>query len=326
MVNLKSIILFFLCFSSLNAVQIAPTNFDLRSLSILVSEECQKNILISKDIKNLSADYFFTSDINSTVLFASFKKVIESKGLYLNDYEGFYVVEQNKKVIPIKRDYSNIELTVKVIEINNDKINSKGFKSLIDSTFNANSSFVDFSNLSFDSLLTFKLSGLLKVLEEQDYIKILSEPKVLIANGKTTTMNIGDTKSILTSSVSDDTSSDNTVRNTYTQKDVGLTIKATPLLLEDNKINLKVDLTLESLKDYDKGLVSTSKRSIQSNFNILDGGSTLIGGLIQKQDILDKDKVPLLGDIPVIKYAFSYESKKSIKTTLSIFIKVKVIK
>ncbi len=82
-------VLLFLVYASLSfAVELAPTNFDLRALTILVSQECDKNIIISKDIKNMSADYFIVTDVEPDILFSSYKKLIESKGLFLNSYIG----------------------------------------------------------------------------------------------------------------------------------------------------------------------------------------------------------------------------------------------
>ena len=60
-------LLFFSSFSF--AISIAPTNFDLRSLAILISQECNKNIIISKDVKSLSADYFISKDLTCNQLF-----------------------------------------------------------------------------------------------------------------------------------------------------------------------------------------------------------------------------------------------------------------
>lgn len=310
-----------------HALEMAPTNFDLRSLTILVSQECNKNIIVSKDVKNLSADYFFTSDITPDVLFNSFRKLIESKGLFLNEYKGFFVIE-DKEFKLTEKNYSNIELTMKVVEINNDKLDTSGFQALVSSSYSSKfgNAPLDLAKFSFDNLFSVGFAGTLKELETQNYLKIVSEPKVLVANGRTTTMNVGDSVSIVTSTASDLLSSTTQLRNTYQQKDVGLTIKVTPLILEDGKISLNASLVLEALKSNENNLLQTAKKSIHSDFTIEDGGSIIIGGLTSNQDVVDISKIPLLGDLPLIKYLFSYESKKSVKTSLSIFIQVKVIK
>ena len=114
---MKSLILSICLCSSIFAVEIVPTNFDLRSLALLVSQECEKNIIVSQDIKNMSADYFLNTDVSPDVFFQSFKRLIESKGLFLNEYDNFFVVDEKEYKPLVPQNHSNIELTMKVIEI-----------------------------------------------------------------------------------------------------------------------------------------------------------------------------------------------------------------
>ncbi len=317
------LLLFFSSFSF--SISIAPTNFDLRSLAILISQECNKNIIISKDVKSLNADYFISNDLTCEQLFDSYKYVIESKNLFLNKYDNFFVVEKNKKIVPVKKNMSNVLLSMILVESINDNTKTEGFKSLFNSVFNNTVSLKDLSTLSFDSVLSIKFNNFLNLASEKGYIKILSKPKVLVSNGKTTTLSVGDTVTVLTSSVSSDKNSD-TVRNTYQQKDVGLTIKVTPNILKNGKVSLNTSLILEVLKNYDKGFISTVKREINSQFFINKNGGVFIGGLLSEQSVNNTVKVPLLGDIPVLKYLFSYSSNHLVKKNLSIFISIKVYK
>lgn len=316
-----------LCFS-IYAIEIAPTNFGLRDLATMVSQECGKNILISQDVKNMSADYFVIQDISPDTLFSTFKTIIESKGLFLNEYDGFYVVDDKQHVIPDEKDFSNIELTMKVIEINNEKLKEKGFNPKFTSTLNLSTSTIDFKNLTFDKLFSAEFEGVLADLETDDVLKIVSEPVVVVSNGNTTSMNVGDTISVKTSSYStDSTSTTSALRNTYIQKELGLTIKVTPVIQKNGLIVLKTSLTNETLKRQDTdGLIETKKKSIDSNFNIKDGGSVALGGLTSSQDVKSVSKIPVLGDIPILDYIFAYETNKTVRSTLTIFIKVKVIK
>lgn len=324
---MRALILSIFLYSSIFAVEIAPTNFDLRSLAILVSQECNKNIVISQDVKNMSADYFITTDLSPDLLFKSFKKLIESKGLFLNDYNGFYVIDEKDYKVVIN-NYSNIELTMKILEINNEKFNEKGFANLLTTNASLSLSSIDFKSLTFDKLFSVDFKGALSALESHDYVKIISEPQVTVANGKSTKMNVGDTISVKTSSVSDGLSlSGSSFRNTYIQKELGLTIKVTPVIQPDGTISISTSLTHETLKKQsDDGLITTSKKSIDSEFNLLDGGSIAIGGLTASQDVKDIVKIPVLGDLPVLDYIFSHESVKTMRSTLTIFIQVKVIK
>lgn len=325
---MKALILsIFLCLS-VYAVEIAPTNFGLRDLVIQVSQECGKNILITQDVKNMSADLFIVEDISPDALFQAFETIIKSKGLFLNEYDGFYVVDEKEHIIPDEKDFSNVELTMKVIEINNEKFKEKGFNPTFTSTLNLSTATTNFKNLTFDKLFSVEFEGVLADLESQDVLKIVSEPVVVVSNNNTTTMNVGDTISVKTSSYStDSTSTTSALRNTYTQKELGLTIKVTPVIQKNGIIVLKTSLINETLKKQnDDGLIETKKKSIDSNFNIKDGGSVALGGLTASQDIKTVSKIPVLGDIPILDYIFAYETNKTVRSTLTIFIQVRVIK
>ena len=327
---LKSLLIILYFAVSSFAITMAPTTFDLRSLSILISQTCNKNILISKDVKNLNADYFFNDNVSCPVLFDSFSKLIKSKGLSLTKFNYFYIVSSKpfkKDVKIVKPNYSNIELTLKIVEINNNKLDQKGFKDLINSNFSNDFKSIDYKKFTFNSLFDLKFSGLLKFLADKGYVNLVSSPKIVVSNNKTSVMKVGDTLYVLVSSISNDKNTAvGAVRNTYKQKDVGMSISVTPKILKNGLISLKVNFIDETLKSYDKGLITTSKRSIDSSFNIENNHSVVIGGLTSNQDIVSLSKVPLLGDIPVMKYLFSYSSKNNIKKTLSIYIKVRLLK
>jgi general secretion pathway protein D len=72
--------------------------------------------------------------------------------------------------------------------------------------------------------------------------------------------------------------------------------------------------------------VTTNKRSLQSTVMVDDGQIIVLGGLIQDSLSDSKDKVPLLGDIPVLGSLFRYNSRQHTKTNLMVFIRPYVMR
>jgi general secretion pathway protein D len=72
--------------------------------------------------------------------------------------------------------------------------------------------------------------------------------------------------------------------------------------------------------------VITNKRSLDTTVLVDDGQTLVLGGLIQDQVTNGEYKVPLLGDIPLIGWLFRYETRKSAKTNLMIFIRPTVLR
>ena len=73
------------------------------------------------------------------------------------------------------------------------------------------------------------------------------------------------------------------------------------------------------------GLI-TSKRSIDTNVLVDDGQIIVLGGLIEDTLNDSLEKVPGLGDIPVLGYLFKYQTKKRGKTNLMVFLRPTVVR
>lgn len=66
-------------------------------------------------------------------------------------------------------------------------------------------------------------------------------------------------------------------------------------------------------------------RQVITTVNIWDNQTVVIGGLISSQDISTKDKVPVLGDIPIMGRLFQSQSKSSVKNNLMIFVTATIV-
>ena len=61
-----------------------------------------------------------------------------------------------------------------------------------------------------------------------------------------------------------------------------------------------------------------NRRQLSSVVTVKDGNRIILGGLINTKNTMDSNKVPLLGDIPILGYMFKYEEK--IKSTQELII------
>jgi general secretion pathway protein D len=67
--------------------------------------------------------------------------------------------------------------------------------------------------------------------------------------------------------------------------------------------------------------VITNKRSVESMVLADDGQIIVIGGLVQDSTSSTNEKVPLLGDLPVLGALFRYETRRQTKTNLMVFLR-----
>jgi general secretion pathway protein D len=114
---------------------------------------------------------------------------------------------------------------------------------------------------------------------------------------------------------------------TIERKDVGLTLKVKPQVAEGGTVKLQILQEVSSIQDTtNQAGIITNKRSIESTVLVDDGEIIVLGGLIQ-DDVQDGvDKVPGLGDIPILGSLFRYEKRKHVKTNLMVFLRPVVLR
>ena len=162
----------------------------------------------------------------------------------------------------------------------------------------------------------------LDLLQQDGAAHVLSEPSILCSNNIESELFVGETRSILTSSTKGDNKND-LARNNYEREDIGLTLKVKPRLSSNNKVALKVDAIIEDVDDssgYNSPTPTTTKRTITTNATVRNGQTVILGGLIKNLAGTANNKVPFLGDIPIIGRLFQDEGKAQRKVDLVIYL------
>ncbi len=115
---------------------------------------------------------------------------------------------------------------------------------------------------------------------------------------------------------------------TIQREEVGTIFKVTPTISsEGTALMLKISIESSSVGATAPGTVdpTTNKRSIVTNVLIDDGGVVALGGLIEDDSTKSDDRVPGLGNIPIIGYLFKNRAAMSTKNNLIIFIRPKIL-
>lgn len=116
---------------------------------------------------------------------------------------------------------------------------------------------------------------------------------------------------------------------TIERKDVGIQLEVTPQINEGDEIRLQIRQEISSIA----GPVSTSfselvtnKREIETTVSVKDGDIVVLGGLVQQDEITSVEKVPFLGDIPVLGRLFRSDSRSQSKTNLMVFLRPTIVR
>jgi len=116
---------------------------------------------------------------------------------------------------------------------------------------------------------------------------------------------------------------------TIERRDIGLTLKVRPQINEGNTIKMELEQEVSDVNTTSLTGASdivTSKRSIKTTVLVEDGQTLVLGGLIDDNITDVEEKVPLLGDIPLLGKLFRYRSTQKSKQNLMIFLHPVIIR
>lgn len=174
----------------------------------------------------------------------------------------------------------------------------------------------------------FGVNAMLSALITSGEGKLLARPNVMTFNGNKATIFIGDQLPIVTP-----TTSNGTTTNTTTYKNAGISLSYVPRINDDNYITASVfvEVSTPTVVTLGTGSGATTAyqittRAAQTNVRMKDGETLVIGGLITSSDVKNVNKIPILGDLPILGKLFQSVSKSKNETEVVIFLKARIVK
>ena len=116
---------------------------------------------------------------------------------------------------------------------------------------------------------------------------------------------------------------------TIQREEVGTILKVTPTISpEGSAVMLKISIESSSIGQKPAGAVDlvTNKRTVTTTVLIEDGGIVVLGGLIEDNSVKGENRVPYLGNIPIIGLLFKTRNATSTKNNLIMFIRPKILR
>jgi general secretion pathway protein D len=167
-------------------------------------------------------------------------------------------------------------------------------------------------------------SATVSAIQQDAAFNVLSTPRIFTTNNATAQINISQSIPYLTNSTVDTTTGAET--NTYNFLDVGIVLTVTPRITANGYVTMDVTQTANDLVGYSSaGEPIVNQRETQTTVSVQDSNTVVLGGIIQNEISDTTNKVPLLGDIPLLGNLFKSESKQHEKTELLVFLTPHVI-
>lgn len=175
------------------------------------------------------------------------------------------------------------------------------------------------------------IGALLHAMSGDGRGNILSTPTLVVRDNEEAEIVVGQNVPFLTGSYTS-TGSGSTPTNpfqTIERKDIGLTLKVKPRITEGNVVKLDIEQEVSSVSATSVAGASdlvTNKRSIRTSVSVHDGRVVVLGGLIDDNLQESEQKVPLLGDVPLLGQLFRSRRTTLVKRNLMVFIRPVILR
>ena len=173
----------------------------------------------------------------------------------------------------------------------------------------------------------YQFGVLIKALATSTDANILSTPSLLTMDNQEAEIRVAQNVPFVTGQYTNQGQNAVNPFNTITREDVGLILKIKPQINEGDSVLLDISQEVSNLESTTiGGNPITSKRSIKTSVLVEDGQLLALGGLIDDQIRQTSDRVPLLGDIPLLGNLFKARSTEKEKRNLLLFMQPSIIR
>lgn len=178
-------------------------------------------------------------------------------------------------------------------------------------------------DVTLKGLGTFRPGALIKMIKSDANTRVLSSPNILTSNNEEATVSVGQKVFYRSSETVPTTGA---ISNKVEKEDVALTLTIKPNISHANYVTIQVSLDADSVSiDSINNLPKVSKRKTKQIVTVKNGQTIVISGLVETSEAQSFQKIPLLGDIPILGWLFRNSTVSHARKNLMIFLTPHVI-
>ncbi len=175
----------------------------------------------------------------------------------------------------------------------------------------------------------FKWGAVIQALAADSDSNILSTPSITTLDNEQAEIVVGQNVPFVTGSFTSTGAAAGSVDpfQTIQREDVGITLRVKPQINEGDAIMMEIEQETSSISDSAEASdIITDKRSIKTNVLVENGHVIVLGGLIEDRINETEQKVPLLGDLPILGVLFRSSTTRHDKANLMVFIRPAILR
>jgi general secretion pathway protein D len=168
------------------------------------------------------------------------------------------------------------------------------------------------------------VNGLIKAIASNQNSNILATPQILAMDNTDAEFEVG-----ATIPVRRQTTTNNTISETFEQQEAKLSLKITPQINKVTRfVKLKINQSINDFVNPDASSgtgAATNTRSAVTEVMVRDRDTIAMGGLLRDKESINFNKVPLLGDIPVLGWLFKSKTRQVEKINMLFFLTPRIL-
>ena len=172
-------------------------------------------------------------------------------------------------------------------------------------------------NISLGAGLFGTLEARLRAMEQNDLADVRANPTVRVIDRNTANRFVGDTRYIFLTPEGAPTRLE--------QVDVGVSLNVTPRILDNDRIQLTVSPEISHVTDERREDLVVRRSEISTTLFLQNGQTAMLAGMTVNEVLEQERKVPILGDIPLLRLLFRQTTERVSERELLVFITAEII-
>jgi general secretion pathway protein D len=298
-----------------------------------------------KEFQELEVKNFYLANANAKDVATAIKGLVKTKDLYVDEKLNMIAMRDTPEAIAVAQrlisaqDIAEPEvmLDVEVLEVGTNVLDNIGVQYPSQLSYSVVGAAGTPGTLTLPELHN-RNAGMVNVtisdpaliinlLHQDGDTNLLANPRIRVKNHEKATIHIGDKVPVITNT----TTATGFVAQSVNYLDVGLKLDVEPTVYLENDVGIKIGLEVSSVTKQVQDASGTlayqiGTRNANTILRLRDGETQMLAGLIDNEDRRSANRVPGLGQLPILGHLFSSESNTSTKTEVVLLITPHVIR
>jgi general secretion pathway protein D len=300
-----------------------------------------------KDYQDLKIRSFHFTNADPKQMLTMLKTLLKTKDIFVHEQTNSLVMRDTPEAIRLAekmvadQDIAEPEvmLEVEVLEISRSRLSEIGIKFPSQLTLTAAGASTDsgptlaaLKHINSTNILTSPATAVtLNLMLQDSDTNLLASPRIRARNREKAKIMIGDRVPVITNAVTPVSTGSPVITGSVQYLDVGLKLEVEPEIHLDNEVAIKISLEVSSIiKEVENKVSGTlsyqvGTRNASTVLRLKDGETQILAGLINDEDRNTANKVPGLGQLPLLGHLFSSHKDNGSKTEIVLSITPRIV-